>query len=282
MSKKQYQKILKNTAVDQIRADLRSGKSLDGYFKEQFPVKEKDLLLSTIELQGKLPSLKMPKKDLVAADLDNAISLHEYYKSIDETQASDPRLWIYLSHSVFRKYTLARWGLSGTYKDLKGDSEKQRAINQLLDHWFVSGNDRDLRRHAVARLWWAAHLTYMPWEKDPEYFGDLKKKDPYYYTRVLLYTQDIYQQVLERGMGRSPRILISILDYLDKNKKFADSRENIRSLAKELNLVYGVKKIITLDREGMKLLIEKIASEIVQAEKEVKPNFISQIWQSLK
>ncbi len=244
-----------------MRADLRSGKSLKTYFDETYRTADKDLLPSTILIQGKLPILKAPKKDPVVADLENSIVLHEFYKNIDETQASDPRLWTYLSHVEFRKYSLIRWGLPGEYKDLKTDDEKQRAINQLLEHWFISGNDRDLRRHAIARLWWAAHLTYAPWERDPEFFESVKNKDPYYFTRILFLTQDIYQQVLERGMGRSDRILISVLDYLGRNKKFAESREKIRSLMKELNLVYGTKKIIALDNIALKKLIDRIATE---------------------
>ncbi len=145
---------------------------------------------------------------------------------------------------------------------MKGESEKIRAINQIFDHWFVSGNDRDLRRHAIARLWWAAQLTYAPWERDPEFFADLKRDDPYYFTRTLLATQDIYQQVLERAMGRSNRILISILDYLARNQDFAASRERIRRLTKELNLLYGTKKIIGLDRDGLRRLIEGVADGV--------------------
>jgi len=261
MNNKRYQKIYKRSAVERLRAQLRSGESLKTYFQSSYPVKEKDLILSTIEVQGKPPSLKVSKKNLALSDLDNAIALYEYYKNIDETQASDPRLWAYLSHAEFRKYTISRWGLSGTYGDLVDDSAKRSAINQTLEHWFVSGNDRDLRRHSIARLWWAAHLTYAPWERDPDFFSDLKKDDPYYFTRILLSAQDIYQQVLERAMGRSQRILISILEYLGKNKKFAESRENVRNLAKELNLVYGVKKIIMLDRKSLKELIEKTGKE---------------------
>jgi hypothetical protein len=264
MNKTQYQKIFKRAVVEQMRADLRSGKLLKTYFQEAYPVADKDLLPSTILIQGKPPAIKAPKKDPVAADLENAIALHEFYKSIDETQASDSRLWAYLSHVEFRKYSLARWGLPGEYADLKTNDAKQRAINQLLEHWFVSGNDRDLRRHAIARLWWAAHLTYAPWERDPEFFADAKNKDPYFFTRILFLTQDIYQQVLERSMGRSDRILISVLEYLGANKKFAESRENIRNLMKELNLVYGTKKIIMLSRPALKALIEKVAKEATQ------------------
>ncbi|HEY4497468.1 MAG TPA: DUF6339 family protein [Candidatus Paceibacterota bacterium] len=262
MNKNKFQKIFKRATVEQMRVDLHSGHSLKGYFEASYPIKERGLLTSTIETPGKLPALKAPKKDPVSADVENSIALHGYYGDLDETQASDPRLWAYLSHVEFRKYTLARWGLDGHYSDLKDGASKKRAINQLMEHWFVSGNDRDLRRHAIARLWWASHLTYAPWEKDPEFFGNLKNKDPYFYTRILLSTQDIYQQVLERAMGRSSHVLITVLDYLGKNKEFAQSRENVRSLMKELNLVYGTKKIITLNRPALENLISRVASEI--------------------
>jgi hypothetical protein len=260
MNKNPGQRIFKFSAIERMRNDLRSGDSLEGYFRESYPVKEDDLRPSTILPQGKMPELQAPEDDPVAGDLPNAIALHEYYKGIDETQASDPRLWAYLSHVQFREYTLARWGYGGVYKDLKDEAEKNKAKTYFFEHWFVSGNDRDLRRHAIARLWWAAHLTYAPWESDPEFFGDLKNEDSYYYTRVLFSTQDIYQQVLERAMGRSNRILISVLDYLGKHPEW--SREKVRSLMKELNLAYGTKKLITLDRPALKSLIEKIASEV--------------------
>src|SRR3989338_1860558 len=263
-AERRFQKIFRRAGLARIKSELRDGKALKGYFEEPFRVKPKEVMLSTIELRGKSPKLKAPKRDPVPADLRNAIALHSYYSNLDETQASDPRLWAYLSHVEFRKYTLARWGLDGHYSDLKDGASKKRAINQLMEHWFVSGNDRDLRRHAIARLWWASHLTYAPWEKDPEFFSDLKNKDPYYYTRILLSMQDIYQQVLERAMGRSNRILISVLDYFGKNKKFAQSRENVRSLMKELNLVYGTKKIIALNRLALENLVAKVVSEIAE------------------
>jgi hypothetical protein len=267
MAKKQLQKIFRAATVDRIRSELRAGDSLQGYFKSDFPTQEKDLWQSTIEVSDNPPVLKMPKDDIVSADLENAITLHNYYRSIDETQASDPRFWAYLSHVQFRSYTLARWGLPDKFKAITDPAEIKKAVNQILDHWFVSGNDRDLRRHAIARLWWAAHLTYAPWENELEFFSDFKKEDPYYYTRVMLSTQDIYQQVLERSMCRSQKILISVLDYLDKNKEFASSRENIRDLMKELNLVYGTKKIITLDKADISQLITSIADEIMIGEK---------------
>jgi len=262
MNKKQFQNIFKRSAVDRMRNDLRAGESLNVYFSDSYAVKENDIIASSIVVQGKAPALKIPKSDPASADLENAIELYNYFGGLDETQASDSRLWAYLSHVEFRKYTIARWGLSENFKNTDDKTLKQKAIIQILDHWFVNGNDRDLRRHTIARLWWAAHLTHAPWDKDPEYFSGIKKEDPYYYTRVLLSTQDIYQQVLERAMGRSSHILIAVLDYLSEDKELAESREKIRSLMKELNLLYGTKKIIVLDFFSLKKLISVIAADI--------------------
>ena len=265
MTKDLAQMIYKRAKVERMMNALRSGEvgALESYFNPNLSVNEEDLFPSTIKVSGKAPILKTPDKDPVSADLENAIMLHQYYQNLDETQASDPRLWTYLSHVQFRKYALIRWGLKGKPEDFEKQEEKAKAITYIFEHWFVSGgSDRDLRRHAIARLWWAAHLTCAPWKSDPEFFSGLENKDPYYYTRILLSTQDIYQQVLERAMGRSNRILISVLEFLGKNKSFAQSREKIRSLMKELNLAYGTKKIITLDQKTLAALISKIGSEI--------------------
>ena len=145
MNNNPAQKIFRRDAVERMRNELRSGDSLGGYFKDSFSVKEKDLLPSTIAVTGKAPHLKFPRATWFRP-LDNAIVLYEYYRNLDETQASDPRLWVYLSHVEFRKYTLVRWGLDGTLKELEDSAEKTKAINYLLEHWFISGNDRDLRQ----------------------------------------------------------------------------------------------------------------------------------------
>jgi hypothetical protein len=262
MSNKQCQKIFKYATVARMIHDLKSATSLKEYFDEEYAEQREDLLSTTIEVSGDLPVLNMPESDPVSADLENAVALHKYYNSLDETQASDSRLWIYLSHVSFRKYALYRWGIDGKYEDYKSEAEKGKIIKQLLDHWFVGESDRGLRRHALARLWWAAHLTYAPWEREPDFFGDTKKDDPYFFTKILLSTQDIYQQVLERSMGRSSHILISVLEYLGEDDEFARSRENVRKLMKELNLIYGTKKIILLDRNSLRDLIRYLAEEI--------------------
>ena len=77
----------------------------------------------------------------------------------------------------------------------------------MLDHWFISGKGlAALRRNAVARLWWAAHLTCAPWESDPK-LAPFKNADRYFYTKVLLRSQQVFQDTIERDFGRDPELL---------------------------------------------------------------------------
>ena len=82
---RRFQKIFRRAGLARIKSELRDGKALKGYFEESFRVKPKEVMLSTIELRGKPPKLKAPKRDPVSADLRNAIALHSYYSNLDET-----------------------------------------------------------------------------------------------------------------------------------------------------------------------------------------------------
>ena len=145
-----------------------------------------------------------------------------------------------------------RWGVKTPWEQLSVDSSAQKkAITYILEHWFAGGNDRSMRRHSIARLWWAANLTVAPWENEPEYFGSLENEDRFVYTRALFSYQDIYQQTLERGLGRSNHILIAILEYLRQNPDFAKDRPAMRGMMKELNLTLAYRQIEPLTFEQL-------------------------------
>jgi hypothetical protein len=63
----------------------------------------------------------------------------------------------------------------------------------VLRHWFVpeGASKAALRTHAISRLWWAAYLTYAPWDRDPELVV-FKTADRFRFTRILLKQQQIY------------------------------------------------------------------------------------------
>lgn len=248
-----FQPIFTRSYTELLREKLASGASLNDYFAPKIEVPVEGELQSTLKVNDSIPSLNID----ITSDVENSIKVFEYLQNLDKTQASDKRLWIYLSHVTFREYTLGRWGIKTSQDELAISADARRkAISYVAEHWFLSGSSRSLRRHSIARLWWAAYLTAAPWETDPEYFAGLDTSDKYTYTKILFSTQDIYQQTLERNLGRSNKMLIAILEYLRQNPETSQNREAIRSIMKELNLMLGYRKLAVLSFDE---LVEVIA-----------------------
>jgi len=245
-------KIFKEGYVDRLLADVKAGTAIDAYRdNKQLEIDPAVVLSSQIMLADRIPTLGTQPAD----DLESAIAIYEYLGPLTATQASDKRLWTYLAHVTFREYTLNRWTVD--------ESDDVKARDSIIQHWFVSENDRRLRRHAIARLWWAAHLTFAPWENDPVNFVSLKCDDKYVYTRELLKTQDIFQQILERSMGRSKRILVAFLETLRQNPSLSESRKAVRDVIKEANLMLGYRKLSFLPYPTVFNVIEDLASDAV-------------------
>lgn len=254
------QKIFKESFVIDLREKLRTGETLTDYLKPAVSFPASTEWESEIKVDPEKLKLRFKGAGQSASnDLENAIAIYEAFPGLTEAQASDPRLWAYLTHVSLREYVMARWPIAGSSEHLKGDRNATNiAIRSVLSHWFASGNDRTLRRNAIARLWWSVHLTRAPWEHD-EMFVDLKSKDAYRFTRILLSSQDIYSQVLERGFGRDRKMLIAILEFLEAHPDM--TREQIRSFMKELNLELSVKNFSVLNRMELKSAISSIGED---------------------
>lgn len=254
---KQEHKIFKRSFTEKLRMDAISGKSLQEYFKGFISYPEDETLPATLSTEGKIPMLN------AETDVENAIRLYEYFKPLNETQASDPRFWTYLSHVTFRSYVMKRWGIKEKYEDVVKDPIlRQKAINSIIDHWFISGNDRALRRHALARLWWAAHMTIRPWESEPEYFSQIVNEDPYAYLKVLFSAEDVFQSILERKTYRDKRVFITLLEFLRKHPDVIGSRELFRELMKEMNLISSTKRLSVMPFSELYQLIEGLANDL--------------------
>ena len=251
--------IFKTKTIENLREKLKTNNGLLPYFSKEININNDDFLVSDIVPATDIPKL-LPDK---VKEADNAILLHQYLRNLDEIQASDKRLWASLSHVDFRDYVIKRWPLPFTLEEIKEDQVKRdECIRFVLTHWFISSeNDRSLRRNALARLWWAAHLTRAPWEKDPEYFGHLKNENEYVYTQTLLIQENVYSELMERHYGRFSRILITILEFLRQHPEF-EGRKYFRPLQKELNLQSGFRRIALLPYKELFSLIEEIAGEV--------------------
>lgn len=170
------------------------------------------------------------------SDLENAILLYQNLE-LDETQASDKRLWTYLTHVRFWDYMIKKWNIEGI----------EKPFGRIKDRYFLNtANIESLSRNGISRLWWYTHLTI-----------DTSKKDHYELTRILLNRQDIAVGVFERRLGSISCIRRGILDYLKDHPTVMKSEDKTRELIKYVNLVGGVKNLSMLKLSEVKMILDK-------------------------
>ncbi len=243
--------IFKMAYCAELAVNLRTGNSIDDYSKKEFIADPENFISAPVETNGSAPILNLED------DAEAAISLYGYLGKLNELEASDKRLWTTLSHVTFRDYIMSRWPT----KSDKTEAKK----SAILRRWFVEGySDRSLEQHAIARLWWGAHLTYAPWKTNPDEFGHLEREDEYYYTKILFSLQELIKVTMESSLGRSSKILISLLAYLDKHPELVNN-DDVGDLMKELNLISGASKVLVLNANELEALVEEAMDSILSA-----------------
>lgn len=232
---------------------VRLGNNLAEYDNKNFePEPDKCIDAPAIITNGDVPVLGGNGNDTSAA-----IAVYGYLGELNELQASDKRLWTTLTHTTFRDYLIDRWPAKS--------AEPEAKKNAIMRRWFAEGgSDRTLENNAIARLWWGAHLTYAPWKVNPDEFGHLEHEDDFYYTKRLFSLQELIKVTMESSLGRSSKVLIALLAYLDKHPELVNN-EDVGDLMKELNLISGANKILVLNAKELEALIEDAADSLFAA-----------------
>lgn len=82
-------------------------------------------------------------------DVENIKLMYEGLKTLNDSFATDERLWAGLSHTLFYGYLLKRWPNKFSPKD-------------ILNHFFFEGGKpRCYMINTLARLWWLGRKTYV-------------------------------------------------------------------------------------------------------------------------
>lgn len=179
-------------------------------------------------------------------DLENSKLLYQAFSALTPLQARDPRLWTRLAHVECWAYMRKRWPVE-RFADDAGKAQRF-----VLTRYFVpQAQSRALLRNGIARLWWYGRLTH-----------DAARTDPFELTAVLLSYLDIAQQLLERNMGRAPRVRTTFLDFIRKNAdrlgaSAGQRRTRIRDMAKLLNLRGGVTLLDCLTRGELAAILDE-------------------------
>ena len=175
-------------------------------------------------------------------DLDNIKKVYESLKDkINLLQATDLRLWAYMTHETFWKYMRTRWPL-----------EEYDKKTRIENRYFF---DRaPYVRNGISRLFWTGYMTYDPDNKD----------NHYEYTEFVLSDQDIMVASLERQIGRSKNLILGNLQALLEAKKDESgfSREDIRDFYVRLNQQGGVSLLDSYSREEALAMSRQIVKDI--------------------
>ena len=228
---------LKENALDRLKVNIESNEE---YYNKNNPWLSDYFESNNFYLPSKINideiELKFPESSRKNFDLENTKRIYSGLKDLTITQATDERLWAYLTHVVFWNYMRKRWG----------------AKNIKSRYFFHSNSDRALVRNGIARLWWFGYVSY-----DEEY------KNPFKLTEILLNKQDTAHSLTERSFSRNPKIIKSILALLaDLNKKERNKylkRKKFRNLMKHINYLGGVTVLDALDTEEIEeIIIDKL------------------------
>ncbi len=233
--------ILTADAIVRLRAELVSPARVKEYRSAESCafVATDDLLASPVDIPDTLPFVNMPTgQDAPRTDAENAQLVFQYLSGLKPIYAADGRLWAALTHGRFWAYTRWRYPRIPTTGDASG---------YIRSHWFVVGTGlASLRRNAVARLWWAAWLTVAPWDRDPE-LSPFKNADRFHYTKVMLSSQQVYQDVMERDFGSNTRVRICFLDAFDRYRARVSAPDRLMKRAvTRLNLLLEYRHLVTL------------------------------------
>jgi hypothetical protein len=182
-------------------------------------------------------------------DFESAVQIFEAFKKLEPIQASDERLWAYLSHVDLYPYMIKRWDAAykGTAKDVK---------DYIIEHWFLSSTAQSgLLRHALAGLWWAVYLSV------DESRGEKK----YELTEILFRQLDFPTRTLGTyKLGRHKEAVIGILEFIKENEKLFSTgfEKKTRFVTKHINQIGGVKPISYYERSFFKNELQKIFANI--------------------
>lgn len=187
-------------------------------------------------------------------EASNAILVYEYLGSLDRTQAADPRLWTTLTHTTFWHYCQKRWPAEAKNKEY------------IIEHWFEKpgGGLGALRRNAISRLWWAAHLTVAPWEKDSS-LDRFQDSDRFKFTKILLSQAQIFQDIVEREYGSNLRLRTLLLNSLNKNLDSVSNKDALSKAAStQLLLLLKSRHVDALPLDEAQRVIDEIVARCAQ------------------
>lgn len=149
---------MKQSAIDFVKANMNNlylhyfRDDSNEWIREQFGEEPFQLFKEVPDF-----SLTPYNKQKGKMELENSKILYRNLrKNLDESQASDERLWAGMCHTTFYQYVRVRWDYP-----TKKLSTPDKDISEIVSRFFFSGGTRSgCYRNTLAKCWWAGHGTY--------------------------------------------------------------------------------------------------------------------------
>lgn len=225
------QKIFTSGYVRKLKDEVSNGGSLIFYDESEFIIDEEKYLT--------MPNIYEPEnlygKLRINDDYASSVVIYEAYEKLTPLQASDERLWTYLSHVDLFNYLQERW-------------PGEKTSSYVTDHWFIKNNSQNnLLADNLSGMWWAVYLSV-----------DESRSDKYELTKILFRQRDFAFRTLGTyKIGRYRSAVLAILEFIQENEELFSSKfeAKTRELTKYLNLYGGTKPIVYFKKNDFKKLL---------------------------
>lgn len=144
------------------------------------------------------------RKILLASDTEKpcydhvcSIAVYDRLESLTPHQASDERLWTWMSHFQYPEYVSKRWidSISGG---------KERVKQKILAHFFNNDARSKMRGHGLSRLWWLGRTANIVFPENPRQFLE-----------IVMNKRDIETQLIERpSLSMNSRVFRAIFEVM--------------------------------------------------------------------
>jgi len=238
------QNVFRDRYVKELREKVQKEEIISHYKSVEFVYDQNGVLpVQNIETPVDLLSRLDPQNDC-----KTAIVIYEAFANLEPIQASDERLWTYLTHADLYPYMIKRW--PDVY-----NGESTNPSKYILDHWFLSSSSQsNLLRQALSGLWWSVHLSV-----------DDDRENKYELTEILFRQLDFPTRTLGTyKLGRHKEAVLGILEFIQENEDLFKSKfePKTRFVTKHLNVVGGVKPLSYFKRDFFKSELEKVSNSI--------------------
>lgn len=247
---------LKENALERLKSNIEfnvdkysesSNSWIYDYFGDENPFMDYKKEVGDIKLN-------MTAEKPESTDAENAKILYLALKDLDNSQASDERLWSGLAHNQLWDFMRYRCKLSDA---------KMNADSIKSNFFFKQNPRRAIIVNTLARLWWVGRLTYDENNKEDPFYA-IKYFETDFSTKVLT----LFSSSFTNNSKITLALIKAIMEIENENGKI--SRQEYQALLRYLNMIGGTFVLDYLSEDEIKAKILKYYDSAIKPHRSPK------------